>query len=416
MKRRDFLKAGSFFVGGSLLLPLGRHAWAATGASQSPTGQNPKRLIVIFQRGAVDGLSVVVPHGDSDYYGARSNIAIPRKGDGGVIDLDGHFGLHPSLAAVQPLWQEKSLAFIHASGSPDPSRSHFDAQAMMETGTPGNPAARVGWLNRLLSELPGVHAPTEAISLGPTTPRILSGPIGVANIDVGKNAGKPTALDRPAVNQAFGKLYDGDDDMSRAYRDGRASHQQIMSDMEREMQEADNGAPSANGFPAQAKRLAALIQRDSSVRVAFVALGGWDTHVNQGNSKGQLANHLQPLAEGLATLRKDLGPVYNDTVILVISEFGRTVHENGNGGTDHGHGNVMWVMGGPINGGKVYGEWPGLSTSRLYQQRDLAITTDFRTGIGTVVERHMGFSDKNLQAIFPDMPQAQSGAAGILKT
>jgi uncharacterized protein (DUF1501 family) len=413
MKRRDFLKTGSLFVGGGLLLPLGRQAWAAAG--DTTAGVAPKRLIVIFMRGAVDGLNVVVPYGDRAYYDARPGIAIPKSGDGGVIDLDGHFGLNPSLAAIQPLWQEKSLAFIHASGSPDPSRSHFDAQAMMETGTPGNPAARVGWLNRLLGQLPGAHASTEAISLGPTTPRILSGPIGVANVDVGRNAGKPTALDRPAVNQAFSKLYDGDDDMSRAYRDGRASHQQIMSDMDREMQEADNGAPSANGFPAQAKRLASLIQRDSSVRVAFAALGGWDTHVNQGNTKGQLAGHLQPLAEGLATLKKDLGPAYNDTVILVISEFGRTVHENGNGGTDHGHGNVMWVMGGGVNGGKVYGEWPGLSGDRLYQQRDLAITTDFRTGIGTIVERHMGFTDTNLQTIFPDMPQPQSGIAGILK-
>jgi uncharacterized protein (DUF1501 family) len=358
---------------------------------------------------------VVVPHGDPAYYDLRRTIAIP-KGQDGIIDLDGHFGLHPALAPIQPLWQDKSLAFIHASGSPDPSRSHFDAQAMMETGTPGNPTVREGWLNRLLATLPGPHAPTQAVSLGPTTPRILAGPIPVANVDAGKNAGKPIPLDRPAVNQAFGALYDGNDDMSRAYRQGQQTRKQLLTDMEREMQEADNGAPSANGFPAQAKRLAGLIARDPAIRIAFVALGGWDTHVNQGNVKGQLANHLQPLAEGLVVLAKGLGPAYQDTVVLVISEFGRTAHENGNGGTDHGHGNVMWVMGGGVNGGKVYGEWPGLASERLYQGRDLAITTDFRTAIGTVVERHLGLSDQNLQTVFPKMPQPQAGIAKLLKT
>jgi uncharacterized protein (DUF1501 family) len=412
MDRRDFIKFATTLAGGSLVLPLASNAWAAIG---TPADNGTQRLVVIFLRGAVDGLSVVVPHGDPAYYDLRRTIAIP-KGQDGIIDLDGHFGLHPALAPIQPLWQDKSLAFIHASGSPDPSRSHFDAQAMMETGTPGNPTVREGWLNRLLATLPGPHAPTQAVSLGPTTPRILAGPIPVANVDAGKNAGKPIPLDRPAVNQAFGALYDGNDDMSRAYRQGQQTRKQLLTDMEREMQEADNGAPSANGFPAQAKRLAGLIARDPAIRIAFVALGGWDTHVNQGNVKGQLANHLQPLAEGLVVLAKGLGPAYQDTVVLVISEFGRTAHENGNGGTDHGHGNVMWVMGGGVNGGKVYGEWPGLASERLYQGRDLAITTDFRTAIGTVVERHLGLSDQNLQTVFPKMPQPQAGIAKLLKT
>jgi uncharacterized protein (DUF1501 family) len=412
MDRRDFIKFATTLAGGSLVLPLASNAWAAIG---TPADNGTQRLVVIFLRGAVDGLSVVVPHGDPAYYDLRRTIAIP-KGQDGIIDLDGHFGLHPALAPIQPLWQDKSLAFIHASGSPDPSRSHFDAQAMMETGTPGNPTVREGWLNRLLATLPGPHAPTQAVSLGPTTPRILAGPIPVANVDAGKNAGKPIPLDRPAVNQAFGALYDGNDDMSRAYRQGQQTRKQLLTDMEREMQEADNGAPSANGFPAQAKRLAGLIARDPAIRIAFVALGGWDTHVNQGNVKGQLANHLQPLAEGIVVLAKGLGPAYQDTVVLVISEFGRTAHENGNGGTDHGHGNVMWVMGGGVNGGKVYGEWPGLASERLYQGRDLAITTDFRTAIGTVVERHLGLSDQNLQTVFPKMPQPQAGIAKLLKT
>jgi uncharacterized protein (DUF1501 family) len=410
VNRRAFLRHTAILGGGALLLPLASNAWAALG---TPIGRDPKRLIVIFLRGAVDGLSVVVPHGDPQYYDARRSIAIPRGHDG-VIDLDGHFGLHPAVAAIHPLWQDKSLAFIHAAGSPDPSRSHFDAQAMMEAGTPGNPSTRVGWLNRLLAALPGPHPPTEAVSIGPLTPRILAGPMPVANVNAGKNVGKPIALDRPAVNRAFSAIYDGDDDMSRAFRQGQESRKQLLTDLEREMQAADNGAPLPNGFPAQAKRLAELIARDAAIRVAFVGLGGWDTHVNQGNVKGQLANHLQPLAEGLAVLAKNLGPAYRDTVIVVVSEFGRTVRENGNGGTDHGHGNVMWVMGGPINGGTVYGEWPGLATERLYQGRDLPVTTDFRAGIGAVIERHMGLSDAVLDTVFPSMPPAPPALARLI--
>lgn len=407
MNRREFLKSSAMVAGTGLVLPLASNAWAALGADPD------RRLVVIFLRGAVDGLSVVVPHGDPQYYEARSSIAIPKND--GVLDLDGHFGLHPALAPIMPFWQDKTLAFIHASGSPDPSRSHFDAQAMMEAGTPGHPATRTGWLNRLLSALPGPHAPTQAVSLGPTLPRILEGPIAVANVDAGPNAAKPIALDRPAVNKAFAQLYDGTDAMSAAYREGQVSRKKLLSDMDEEMREADNGAPPATGFPAQAKRLARMMQKDRGIQIAFAALGGWDTHVRQGGSKGQLANHLGPLAEGLATLSQGLGDSYRDTVVLVISEFGRTVRENGNGGTDHGHGNVMWVMGGAIGGGKVYGEWPGLATDRLYQGRDLAVTTDFRTPIASVIERHMRLADRDLAAIFPNMPQGQGALAGLVK-
>lgn len=411
MKRREFLRYATTLAGGAWMLPLAPNAWAAASVSAAAA---PKRLVIVFLRGAVDGLSVVVPHGDPSYYDARRSIAIP-KGRDGVIDLDGHFGLHPALAPVEPLWRDKTLAFIHASGSPDPSRSHFDAQAMMEAGTPGNPATRVGWLNRLLGALPGPHPPTEAVSLGSLTPRILSGPLPVANIEAGRNAGKPIALDRPAVREAFAALYDGDDDMSRAFRQGQEARKQLLSDMEREMEAADNGAPLPNGFPADAKRLGGLIAREPAIRVAFVGLGGWDTHVNQGNVKGQLANRLQPLAEGLSSFTKALGPAYRDTVIVVMSEFGRTVRENGNGGTDHGHGNVMWLMGGGINGGKVHGEWPGLATERLYEGRDLAVTTDFRAPIAAILARHMGLPDAALESVFPAMPPADPALARLLR-
>lgn len=407
MNRREFLQRSAAVAGAGLVLPLAPNAWAAVGAEPD------RRLIVIFLRGAVDGLSVVVPHGDPRYYEMRSSIAIPKAN--GAIDLDGYFGLHPALAPVLPLWQDKTLAFVHASGSPDPSRSHFDAQAMMEAGTPGNPATRTGWLNRLLSVIPGPHAPTQAVSVGPTLPRILQGPIAVANVEAGKNAGRPIALDRPAVNKAFARLYDGQDALSAAYREGQTSRKKLLSDMDEEMRQADNGAPSATGFPAQAPRLARMMRRDRSIQIAFVALGGWDTHVRQGSSTGQLANHLGPLAEGLAALAQGLGDDYRETVVLVISEFGRTARENGNGGTDHGHGNVMWVMGGPIGGGKVYGAWPGLANDQLYQNRDLAVTTDFRVVASTVIERHMRLPDRDLATVFPGMPATKADLTTLVK-
>ena len=390
------------------LVPVGRSGWAA------PGGVSGKRLIVVFLRGAVDGLNVVVPHGEPAYYAARPGIAV-KPGPGGVIDLDGHFGLHPALAPPMPLWQQGSLGFVHAAGSPDPNRSHFDAQAMMEAGTPGNAATRDGWMNRLLAVLPGPHAPTQGIAFGPVLPRIMSGKVMVSNMEMGKGAARPTALDRAEVSGAFGRLYGGQDAMSQAYRQGQDLRHEILSQMSEEEMAANGGAPLPNGFPGDAGRIARLVARDPGIQLVFLALGGWDTHVNQGNAKGQLAGRLQPLGDGLAALVNGLGQSYRDTVILVISEFGRTVKENGNAGTDHGHGNVMWVLGGGIAGGKIWGDWPGLSPDRLYQGRDLAVTTDFRTVIAGVLERHLRLSDRDLATVFPAMPHAKTSFAGIVK-
>ncbi|HYA36628.1 MAG TPA: DUF1501 domain-containing protein, partial [Candidatus Binataceae bacterium] len=187
----------------------------------------------------------------------------------------------------------------------------------------------------------------------------------------------------------------------------------LMGELAQDMKEADGGAPAPYGFNEDADRLARLIQRDPTIRVAFLALGGWDTHVNQGAATGQLANHLKPLGDGLAHLASALGHSYDDTIILVISEFGRTMRQNGNAGTDHGHGNVMWVMGGPVRGGRVYGRWPGLSNANLYQERDLAITTDFRDPISLVLMRHMGLGSQSVGRVFPKHP-ISTGSVGNL--
>ena len=397
MKRRKFIEKTGIFAAATLI-PIGLHGWVARGIAQS---DRSKRLIVIFLRGAIDGLNVVVPYRESAYYEARPTIAIPTPSEaGGVFDLDGRFGLHPALADIMPLWKQRSLAFIHACGSPDPTRSHFDAQDYMESGTPGVKSTEDGWMNRLLAILPQ-GTPTQAVNLGETVPRILKGQMAVANLPTGRKANRKLPIDRPIINAAFDRLYSGKDPLSLAYQEGKKAREILMSELSQEMMQASRGAPSAVNFASDARRLARLMVGDARTQLGFMALGGWDTHVNQGGTQGRLARSLQPLGEGLATLVKELGAVYSDTVIVVMSEFGRTVRENGNRGTDHGHGNVMWVLGGRVKGGKVYGEWPGLAKSAWYEGRDLEVTTDFRDAMTSLLQQHLQISNSNLTKIFP---------------
>lgn len=411
MDRREFLRH-ALLASGAMLLGVGTRGWAARLAAAA---DDNRRLVVVFLRGAVDGLNVVVPWADDRYYEARPSIAIPKPGQaGGVTDLDGYFGLHPALAQVLPFWQDKSLAFVHASGSPDPSRSHFEAQAFMESGTPGVATTPDGWLNRVLGALPGPRSPTEALSLGPTLPRILSGRNAVSNLPLGRNADHPIAMDRPKVADAFAALYQGDTPVDQAFQQGQRARGELMSDLSQDMANSYNGAPSVTGFAQDTARLAKLMSSDASIRLAFLSVGGWDTHVGEGAAKGQLSNHLQSLGDGLAALAQGLGRTYQDTVILVMSEFGRTVRENGNAGTDHGHGNVMWVMGGRLKGGKVYGEWPGLADDQLYQNRDLAVTTDFRQVAAALLTHHLKLSDAALEQVFPGGTGTGAHVGGLI--
>jgi uncharacterized protein (DUF1501 family) len=394
MLRRGFLATP---LAAALVLPLEGRAWAAAGG--------PRRLIVIMLRGAVDGLNIVVPHADPAYYRARPSIAIARPGEtGGALPLDARFGLHPALSPLLPLWRAGNLAFVHAAGSPDPTRSHFDAQRYLENGTPGDDLTPDGWMNRLLVALPGPHRPTEAISVGPTLPRILAGRASATNFPLGPDAAEPAPIDEARIGGAFDRLYARRDALGRSYRLGREARAQLLADLASEQRTANGGAPPPQSFPAQAGRLAHLIRRDPSIRLAFLALGGWDTHVNEGGSSGQLANRLRPLGDGIAALAQGLGGTWRDTAVVVVSEFGRTVAENGNGGTDHGHGNVIWVAGGGIAGGRVYGDWPGLAPDQLYQRRDLAVTTDFRVVLAALIRGHLHLSDQQLATVFPRLP------------
>jgi uncharacterized protein (DUF1501 family) len=232
--------------------------------------------------------------------------------------------------------------------------------------------------------------------------------MSVTNVALGKNAANPMPIDRPMVESVFDELYKGDDPLSQAYLQGQIARKQLMSDLQQHMEMASGGAPSPTGFTDSAQRLAQLINEDPNIQLVFLDLGGWDTHINQGSVKGQLAGHLSGLGDGLAALVNGLGASYNDTVILVMSEFGRTIHENGDGGTDHGHGNVMWIMGGGVKGGVIQGQWPGLDTDNLYEGRDLAVTTDFRSVIASVLQQHMRLNDEQLSVVFPTIPQVQT--------
>jgi uncharacterized protein (DUF1501 family) len=406
MKRRDFLlQAGLFST--SLITTIGSNAWVAHSATAK---SNPKRLIVIFLRGGVDGLNIVVPYTETTYYQARPKIAIPQPGKpGGVIDLDGRFGLNPALSPLMPLWQKGNLAFVHACGLNDPTRSHFDAQKYMESGTPGNKATRDGWMNRLLGVIANKN-PVQAVTVGEKTPWILYGQMPIANLPTMGNPKQRLLLDRPQIATAFDQLYSGKDSLSQNYLQGKMAREAIMTDLDEEMKMANNGAPLPNGFARDASRLAKLMAKDPRIELGFMALGGWDTHVGQGSSQGKLAQNLEKLGKGLAALATGLGNVYQHTTIVVMSEFGRTVNQNNNGGTDHGHGNVLWVLGGNVKGGKVYGEWPGLSPSQLYQKRDLAVTTDFRDVISTVLEHHLNVNSNQLSQILPNYTPTQKVA------
>ena len=396
--RRVFIRNSALAVAGTAAVP-GFLARAAMGAAEP--GLRTKRLVVIFQRGAADGLNIVVPHGEPQYYAMRPNINIPRKA---VIDLDGFFGLHPSLASFRPLWKQRQLAIVHAAGSPDPSRSHFDAQDFMEAGTPGVKATEDGWLNRSLHSLPlqTQRTPFQAIAMGPSIPRILSGlepAIAMNNVDDFSVGGRNPKGSQAA--SAFEAMYDHSVD-TVLHGTGEETFDAVKM-----LKSADPSkyrpSPNANyprgRFGESLRQLAQLIKANLGVQVAFADIGGWDHHVNEGATEGQIANVLSEFSQSLAAFWIDLGDLGEDTVVVTMSEFGRTARENGNRGTDHGHANVMFVLGGPVKGGKVYGRWPGLDQSQLYEGRDLALTTDFRQVIGEAVARHMG--NKNLAAVFP---------------
>jgi len=398
LSRRVFLKDSAFAL---VSLGFAPSFLTRTAYAQGRNGR-AKQLIAIFQRGAVDGLSVVVPFGEPEYYRARPTIAIAPPGSAGeaAVDLDGFFGFNPRLLPLKPFWDQRALAIVHACGSPDATRSHFDAQDYMETATPGVKTTSDGWLNRYLQARHAEHdAPFRAVSLTPQLPRMLQGSAPAVAMNqisqFGIRAGQTNA------GATFESLYAEARDRVLGGT-GREAFDAIrmLQGADPSRYQPENGADYPRSPFGQALRqIAQLVKAEVGLEVAFADVGGWDTHINQGSSQGQLATRLDDFARGISALVIDLGERMADTVVLTMSEFGRAVHENGSRGTDHGHGNAMMAIGGGVRGGKVYGRWPGLSVDRRYEGRDLAVTTDFRDVFGEIVVRHLGVRDA--APIFP---------------
>lgn len=399
--RRVFVKSGglALFSLGLDPLFLARAAFAST--SQAARASGRPVLVCLFQRGAVDGLNMVVPHGDATYYRERPRIAVPAQD---VVDLDGYFGLHPRLAALKPLWDNKSLAAIHAIGSPDATRSHFEAQDYIESGTPGVKATADGWLNRYCQhDREHVDTPFRAVAFGPQLPRILAGTAPALAIDDLQAFGLrvPQAAARDRLTRAFEELYAGAaTGLLSASSQEAFQAVQVLQRVELGQYQPANGATYPRGrFGKAMLQIAQLIKADVGLQLAFADVTGWDTHVNQGASEGQLAARLGEFGDSLAAFARDLGERLRDVVVLTMSEFGRTIHENGNAGTDHGHATAMLVLGGPVNGGRIVGRWPGLDVARRFEGRDVAVTTDFRDLFAEILARHLGAT--NLSAVFP---------------
>jgi len=391
LPRRLFLQRAGL---GLLALGLPPSFLARAAAAE---GKKNKVLVVVFQRGGMDGLNAVIPFKDRAYYALRPTIAVAEPGSGAerAIDLDGFYGFHPALAPLKPLFAKGRLAVVHATGSPDNSRSHFDAQDYMELGTPGAKSAPDGWLNRLLQDGRD-GGPIRAAALTVRTPRILSGDAPALTLTSIEAFRLRDPLLAPALEKSYANV---SDPMLRKSAAG-------LFEAMRVLRTAAPSAPAASGavypsgrFGASMKEIARLIKLRVGLEIAFAPIEGWDTHVSEGGAAGQLAERLKELAEGLAAFERDLGDYMEDVVLLTLSEFGRTARENGNRGTDHGHANVMFVMGGKVKGGRVYGRWPGLDPDALYEGRDLALTTDFRAVCGEVLARHLGKND--LSQIFP---------------
>jgi uncharacterized protein (DUF1501 family) len=410
--RRVFLRNSALaMVGvGSAPLWLERALYAA--GAPSP---RKKILVAIFQRGAADGLNIVVPHGEEAYYALRPTIAIPRptsnneKAQDAALDLDGFFGLHPSLAPLKPLFDQGHLAIVDAVGSPDPTRSHFDAQDFMESGTPGLKATMNGWLNRALPPASGPRlSPLRAVSLGPVLPRAMRG--GRPAIAL-QNIGDFQVRNAQAA-KAFEELYLETPDPA-LHAAGRETFEAVSLLQAIQKTPYQPAAEYPRGrFGDSLRQIAQLIKADVGVEMAFADIGGWDHHVNelgQRASEGQLANLLREYGRALSAFWQDMGDRMADVALVTMSEFGRTAHENGNRGTDHGHANCMFVLGGPVKGGKVYGQWPGLQKEQLYENRDLALTTDFRDVLGELVSRHLG--NPALAEVFPGY---QPGFLGLV--
>ena len=397
--RRVFMKGGALALVGTSAIPsfLERSVLAEA----TTAAANNKKLVVIFQRGAADGLNIVVPYRETNYYAMRPSIAI-RQNE--ILDLDGFFGLHPAMASLKPLYDQGHLAVVHAAGSPDMTRSHFDAQDYMESGTPGVKITEDGWLNRALQAEVMRDKPSafRAVALGTQVPRTLQGKIpalavnNLAEFSVAGRGPQPSP-----ISNAFQAMYDSSADavLHGTGQETFEAVKMLKAANPSKYQPAAGVVYPSTSFGNSLKQVAQLLKANLGVEAAFSDIGGWDTHQNQGSSNGQLANRLREFSDSLAAFWMDMGDDAGNITLVTMSEFGRTARQNGTGGTDHGHANVMFVLGGAVKGGKVYGRWPGLANEQLNEGRDLSVTTDFRQVLGEAAAKTLGA--RNLDIVFP---------------
>jgi uncharacterized protein (DUF1501 family) len=384
MNRRDLLKLAA--AAPLALSPL--RLYAAPGGG---------RLLVVFMRGAYDAANLLVPHTSSFYYEARPNIAIPRPGTGPntAIALDSDWALHPALrASLLPLYQKGQLAFVPFAGTDNLTRSHFETQDSIELGQPLDQTRNYesGFMNRLASVLAGGAAPIAFTSRLPVTFR---GAAQVPNVELRQ-------LAKPGIDARQSTVIAGmyrNTPLAAPVNEGFSVREGVMQELSGEMEAASRNALSARGFELEARRIARLMRE--RYNVGFVGVGGWDTHVGQGGAEGYLANRLEELGRGVAAFSEEMGSAWNDTVVVVISEFGRTFRENGNRGTDHGHGSVYWVLGGSVRGGRIAGEQVRVQADTLFQNRDYPVLNEYRAMFGGLFARMYGLDAAQVERIFP---------------
>jgi uncharacterized protein (DUF1501 family) len=438
MNRRFFIKNGVPVLAGLGVAPVMPAFLRQTVFAADPIRRG-KVLVCLFQRGAADGLSMVPPHGDADYYKLRSEIALARPGKSAgneaALELTDRFGLHPALAPLLPIFKSGELAIIHACGSPSANRSHFDSQDFMEAGVADNKSVASGWLNRLLLATEGApekHTPFRAVSMTVTVPRSLMGDheslaipdlgsFGVrSGVAGGVLAGR--GMDPPARPAGAAAAAGGFESLYASAVDqvlrgtGQESFEAIsmLKKADPMKYQAANGARYPGGSLGRAlAQVAQLIKAGVGLEVACAESGGWDTHANQGAATGQLAGRLVEFGQAIAAFHRDMGDRMADVVVLTMSEFGRTVRQNGNRGTDHGHGTCFFALGGGIKGGKILGRWPGLAAENLFQGRDLEVTTDFRDVFAEIAQAHLGAT--NLSKVFPSFKVEPRNQPGLLR-
>jgi uncharacterized protein (DUF1501 family) len=386
LTRRYFIQSSAVVMAGFGIAP----SWLARAAT--PADGKKKILISIFQRGAADGLNIVVPFFEKRYYEIRPTIAVPAPGkQNGAIDLDGRFALHPQLQPLKPFWDSGQLAIVHAAGSPDGNRSHFEAQDQMESGTPGR-TMEDGWLNRALQPATPSTSPIRAVAMGAKMPRTLR---GTRNAIAVGDLQQFQARDQGVASILESMYASSTDAQMSAQGKGTFDAMKMIASINRTPYTPADGVQYAGEFGNALRGIARLIKSDVGLEVAFADIGGWDHHSNE---NGQLPGLLNQFGTSLAAFARDMGDRMQDIVLVTMSEFGRTAAEDGNAGTDHGHGNAMFVLGGPVNGGKVYGTWPGLQPEQLFQKRDLEVTTDFRAVLSELVRGHVG---QSAEQVFP---------------